>query len=511
MQVAMTGGTGSIGRIAIPKLLENKEVRLTLLFRNSPVNQKKAKKLETQYADRVRILYGDTRSEEDCNALVQGADYVLHLAAMVPPAADHDAKGTWEVNYHGSRNVIDAIIRNGNTARLVDFSSVATYGHRGSKHLWGRVGDPLLPSVFDSYSVSKVRAERHLLESDLKHWVILRISGVLYDNLLMNNIGDGLIFHTPLNIAIEWVTASDLARLLFGIVSEGAEKPEFWNRIYNIGGGAAGRETGFETYENGFRKIGGSAKKMLDPRWLLQRNFHCFWFSDSDVAESFFHFQTEGTADFWETYFRHHRIYQLGRIVPPALIRALIFNPLLKNSNAPAFWAASGDEARMMAFYGGIEEYRKIPDSWDQIELLSERPDYESLKTHTPDMDLSHGYDESKPDEALDLSDMKEAAAFRGGEVVSAEMTTGDLRTKLSWKCHNGHVFESAPYTILKAGHWCPVCCSPDYEWNFDALSKHIPFYAQVWYDSHEKDEDIVYTMDEDLTCHISRSKETES
>ena len=84
---------------------------------------------------------------------------------------------------------------------------------------------------------------------------------------------------------------------------------------------------------------------------------------------------------------------------------------------------------------------------------------------------------------------MKAAAEFRGGSVESSSMTKGDLYTRINWKCHNGHVFSARPYTILKAGFWCPECCeAPD--WSFDKTSPHVPFYAQVWYDSHRKDEE---------------------
>lgn len=35
---------------------------------------------------------------------------------------------------------------------------------------------------------------------------------------------------------------------------------------------------------------------------------------------------------------------------------------------------------------------------------------------------LSHGYDETKPENELDINDMKDAAEFRGGAVLSESM-----------------------------------------------------------------------------------------
>ena len=94
---------------------------------------------------------------------------------------------------------------------------------------------------------------------------------------------------------------------------------------------------------------------------------------------------------------------------------------------------------------------------------------------------------------------MKQAAAYRGGEMIG-EMQKGDLYRKIKWRCHNGHEFEASPYTVVKAGHWCPVCCMPDKEWNFDALSEKIPFFAQLHYDTHTKEEKYVYSVKDNVS-----------
>lgn len=502
MIIAVTGAGGSIGKSVVPKLLENPDAHCRLLLRDSSKNLKLIKKLQKTYGKQISVVFGDVTDPESCKELVSGADYVIHLAGLIPPKSDHNEAATWKTNLGGTVILTDAVVESGSCAKLIFFSSVAVYGHRGEQHHWGRVGDPLLPSIFDCYGASKVRAERYILESALKNWVILRETGVLYDNLMMNNIGDGLVFHTPVNVFIEWVTAHDTALLLNNIIFSKETPDGFWNKVYNIGGGKSCRQTGFETYDDGFRLIGGSAKKTFEPRWHNQRNFHCFWFSDSDLLEELFHFRTQSTDAFWAWFAGRHKIYRLGKLLPQGLIKSLVMKPLLKNSNAPAYWVAGKNEARVTAFFGGFEEYEKIPESWDQVELVCERPDYEEMKDHKPEYDLSHGYDETKADQDLEISDLRDAAAFRGGALLSAEMTKGDLRTKLKWQCHNGHVFESSPYTILKAGHWCPECCSPKEEWNFDELSKHIPFYAQVWYDSFREDENNLYYVDEDgKTC----------
>ena len=55
------------------------------------------------------------------------------------------------------------------------------------------------------------------------------------------------------------------------------------------------------------------------------------------------------------------------------------------------------------------------------------------------------------------------------------------------WKCREGHEFALTPYTVLKGGYWCPHCCEPK-PWKYGAVAD-IPFYGQVYFDSHDKNE----------------------
>ena len=96
---------------------------------------------------------------------------------------------------------------------------------------------------------------------------------------------------------------------------------------------------------------------------------------------------------------------------------------------------------------------------------------------------------------------MKGAAEYRGGKCLSESMGKGDLYTKLQWECHDGHTFWASPYTVLKAGHWCPVCCQPE-PWDFDRLAKFMPFYAQVWYDTHAREENTEYFFNGDKAMY---------
>ena len=55
----------------------------------------------------------------------------------------------------------------------------------------------------------------------------------------------------------------------------------------------------------------------------------------------------------------------------------------------------------------------------------------------------------------LTVVQMRELAAKRGGQCLSDNYT--NARTKLRWKCAQGHEWDAVPHSI-KAGTWCPTC-----------------------------------------------------
>ena len=429
---------------------------------------------------------------------------MIHMAALIPPASDHRLEETKRTNYVGTVNLAEAVRATKPQPKFVYISSVAVYGNRNYLHPWGRVGDPLLPSTFDVYAATKVRAERYILDSDIENWAILRQTGILHLKMLENNMKDGLMFHTSWNAPLEWVTADDSGLLIRNLIEYDSDgkAPGFWKRVYNIGGGKINRRTGYDTFDGGFAIIGGSAESFLEPVWNCPRNFHGVWFSDSQVLEDYFHFRTQTVEDYWEIVAKAHPVYAVAKFLPSGLIKKLAIERLLGDSNAPMRWVKSHEAAKVAAAFGSTDNIDLCPVSWDEYPLLSKgrladgEIDYDALRdddyARTHGYLLDHGYDETKPDSELDIDDMRSAASYRGGKCLSESMTKGDLYTKLLWECHDGHRFEASPYTVLKAGHWCPECCQPE-PWKFDILAKSIPFFAQVWYDSHARGENGIY------------------
>lgn len=105
-----------------------------------------ARKLPEEFGNRFRFIEGDIRDRNDCNAAVEGVDYVLHQAALGSvPRSIADPLTSHDVNITGFLNMLDAARRAG-AKRFVYAASSSTYGD--SQELPKReekIGNPLSP------------------------------------------------------------------------------------------------------------------------------------------------------------------------------------------------------------------------------------------------------------------------------------------------------------------------------------------------------------------------------
>ncbi len=505
--VLITGASGSMGSEALKQIAETNKFKITIILREKKSNIKLAKKLKRKYSDNIDVCFGDISSYNDCEKAVEGIDYLIHCAAIIPPISDHNSELTYNSNVLGTKNLLEAVKSSANSeaVKFIHVGTVAEYGNRTFKHPWIRTGDPLMVSAFDFYGATKIMGERCVIESDL-NWVSLRQSGILYDEVMMNNMNDGLMFHTGWNTPIEWATARTSGLMLKNLLlkdENGSLPTEFWKKVYNIGNGADARVSGYETLDRGFKLMGRGTKEIFKPNWNAARNFHCGWFYDSKVLNSYLDFQHEGFEEFFSKLDKKFWYFKLGKPFPH-LIAQFAIKPLLKTVNAPLYWVKNNMTSRVIAFFRSKEAFDSIPTNWKDYNLMCENKnpengeflDYEELKNerNADKFLLSHGYDEAKDDAELSINDMKSAAEFRGGLCKSSEMQAGDLYSVLKWECAFGHEFSASPYLILKAGHWCPECSCPP--WNFDEQARHSKFYSQIWYDDHDANEDNFYPKD---------------
>ena len=466
--VFLTGATGTMGWAGLQELLARPdEYAVTVLARKSPKNEKKL----APYADKIRIVWGDLMRYEDVLAGVTGADVVLHVGGMVSPQADYYPEKTLKVNVTAAEHVVKAILAQPNAAdiKAVYIGSVAQTSDRPVPIHWGRTGDPICPSEFDFYGVSKIVSERVFADSGLKHWVSLRQSGILYPGILKNF--DPIMFHVPIKGVLEWATVEDSGRLLERICRDDVPY-EFWNRFYNISSGPDYRMT---NYEFECRLLNATRcpppEKIFNTNWFVLKNFHGQYFLDADVLENYLHFRANIPVNdyFQQLSDAQPGYFKLAKIVPAGVMKAVLRGLANKKTYGTQYWIKHHDEELIRAYYGSMEAYRAIPD-WKNFDLSE--PNGREKAIH-----IDHGYDETVPLEKLTVSDLQHAAEFRGGQLLS-EAYDGDPARKLTWRCHDGHTFEASPKLILEGGHWCPECLPP--EWHYAEQAAHNPFLAQV-------------------------------
>lgn len=462
-RVFLTGASGSMGGEAFKELLRRRDkYDIVILLRPSKKNKKAFARYEDQ--EGIKIVWGDLCNPDDVLEAVNGADHVLHPAAFIAPAADRDPPLCKRINCGSTENIIAAIKQqpnNGNDVRFVYVASVAMYGDRLPPIHMVKVGDPLKPSVGDFYATTKIAAEKAVIESDLKYWAVLRQTYIAIPNVL--SLMGPILFHQPVNTHIELITSEDAG---YGLVQTLQAPDEFYGRVYDMGGGPSCRVVFKDYLEQSMRLFGlGDCRKIMPLNWFALRNFHCCWYQDSYVLNEYLGHWRHSLKD-------HYRQVQaaipwylkLGaRIAPRFMVKAFI-----KRMADPLKWMKNNDEEKIKAFFGSREAWERIPD-WDHA-VWDDSAAPEPRK-------------EARPEEYT-IKDMQKLAESRGGQCLSTEFS--DIKAKLRWKCAFGHEWEATPM-LLKAGHWCPDCAPPP--WNYDAIAKVDPLLAQVYYNNHDKNE----------------------
>lgn len=465
--VLLTGASGSMGGEAFRELLRRKD-QYDIVLLLLPKDRKAFAKYEGQ--EGIRIVWGDLYNFEDVLEAANGVDYVLHPAALIAPEADKNPQLCKRINYSGTENIIAAIKRqpkNGDDVRFVYISSVAAYGDRLPPIHMVRVGDPLKPSVGDFYATTKIAAERAVIESGLKYWAVLRQTYIAIPNVA--SLLDPILFHQPVNTHIELITSEDAG---YGLIQTIEAPDVFYGRVYNMGGGPSCGVV-FKDYIEWMMKIFGLGdyRKIMPLNWFALRNFHCCWYEDSWVLNEHLghwrhsledHYKQAETAAPWY-------LKLGGKIAPSFIIKAFI-----RRMADPLKWIESNDTEKIKVFFGSLDAWQNIPDWEHSIYAQQGEPT-------TPSSSMK---DRENTPESNTIRDMQELASSRGGQCLSTEYV--DTKTKLKWKCAFGHEWEATP-RLLKAGHWCPECAAPP--WDYDTQAKVDPALAAIYYNNHDREE----------------------
>lgn len=243
-KILFTGGTGFLGKNAMPVLKERYEVTTCGITKN----------------DMIKANF-----VTDVPELPEKYDIVLHACgkAHVVPKTEAEKKAFFDVNYTGTKHLCEALEKVGVPKAIVFISTVAVYGcEYGDLITEERQLEGKTP-----YAKSKIMAEEYLTEWCKKHNVIL---GILRPSLLagkdapgnlgamVNGVRRGFYMNIAGGKVIKSILmAEDIARILPSLVEKGG--------TYNV---CDTRQPSFGELSISVAKQLGKGKPMNIPYWV---------------------------------------------------------------------------------------------------------------------------------------------------------------------------------------------------------------------------------------------------
>lgn len=124
-KILVTGGAGFVGSHVVEHLLERPVKQIVVL--DNFVRGTRENIAEASRDDRVQIVDGSVTDVDLLRALMDGCDYVLHLAALWLHECVHEPRKALDVNVSGTYNVAEAA-RDLGVRKVVYSSSASVYG-----------------------------------------------------------------------------------------------------------------------------------------------------------------------------------------------------------------------------------------------------------------------------------------------------------------------------------------------------------------------------------------------
>ena len=123
-RVLVTGGTGYVGCVLVPKLLEREyNVRVLDICWFGEECKKQFKEHPS-----CELIKGDIRDESTVQKALEGIDTVIHLAAISnDPCSDLDPKLTQQINYDAVKSLV-RLAKSSGVKKFINASSSSVYG-----------------------------------------------------------------------------------------------------------------------------------------------------------------------------------------------------------------------------------------------------------------------------------------------------------------------------------------------------------------------------------------------
>ncbi|MFX1587003.1 MAG: NAD-dependent epimerase/dehydratase family protein [Promethearchaeota archaeon] len=284
--ILITGASGSVGiKVFHEFYARNDKYNITLFLRGS----KKNKKLFKDFREDLNIIWGDLRNNYEVEEAVANQDLVLHIAGIIPVSKESSPETTYAINVDGTKNIINAMLKQRIKPKIIYTSSVAVYGDR-VKHPIIKVTDQIRPAKGDYYAESKIEAEKLIRNSGLDY-CIFRLAYCASPAVLKFH---PVMFRMPLDTSIEMILTSDIGKALANAV----EREDIWGKIFNLGGGENCRIR-YGDHLDDLYEIMGLGRGFMPVEAFSTEGYHCGFYFDEGVQE-LFNFRNLTLQDFYK-------------------------------------------------------------------------------------------------------------------------------------------------------------------------------------------------------------------
>ncbi len=244
--VLITGAFGNIGSRTVRHLLDAGH-RVVAVDLKTP----RAETLAASFGSSIEVVWGNICDPSVWSRALIDIDTVMHLAAIIPPAADRNSELTVAVNQTATIELLEQMEASPTAKRLIFASSMTVAGHE--QHLRApplKVDD--VPQPSDLYGKTKAECERRIKASSLR-WSILRIAACPPTDISFKDMENlKLIFETSADGRIEVVHNDDAALAFANAVNCDAAI----GKVLFIGGGENCRSYALDFYNRLFSSMG---------------------------------------------------------------------------------------------------------------------------------------------------------------------------------------------------------------------------------------------------------------
>jgi dihydroflavonol-4-reductase len=152
MKIAITGGSGHLGTVLIPKLAALGHQIRVLVYNNQRV--------VTDIP--LEEVHGDTTQIADVERLIEGVDVVIHLAALIGIYGDRNGL-VQKINVGGTKNVVDTCVAK-KVKKLIHVSSIHAYKPYPHEEVLDETR-PYIEKDGYAYDFSKATAQQYVLDA----------------------------------------------------------------------------------------------------------------------------------------------------------------------------------------------------------------------------------------------------------------------------------------------------------------------------------------------------------